>query len=109
MNPLEKFQCLVCGKEMEITHKIKYVDHFCSTQEDHHFSWRIVGGNLAKLRIRFQDGNERLCLKVHYDENYSEVWTGAKSERLRINQIIEPNFQDIEKLKNKLRTILVFS
>lgn len=109
MNPLEKYQCLVCGKEMELHHKISYIDHSCGKQDDHHFSWRLVEGNMVKLRIRFQTGKERLCLKIHYDEKYSEVWTGGKSERIRINQIIIPNFEDIEALKNKIRMCLVFS
>lgn len=109
MNPTEKYQCLVCGDEMQMAHFIKYVDHVCKKHDDHHFSWRLMNDSLAKLRIRFQTGSERLCLKVHYDEKYSEVWTGGKSERIRINQIIIPNFEDIEKLKNKIRTILVFS
>lgn len=113
MNPLEKYQCLVCGDEMQVAHFIKYVDHVCKKHDDHHLSWRLVDQDghpfLTKLRIRFQTGSERLCFKVHYDEKYSEVWTGGKSERIRINQIIIPNFEDIEKMKNKIRTILVFS
>jgi hypothetical protein len=109
MNPLQKFDCLICGREMDLNHKIKYIDHFCSTQDDHHLSWRLIGSNMAKLRIRFRDGKERLCLKIHYDEKYSEVWTDDESKRIQIGQIIVPNFQDIELLKNKIRTILVFS
>ena len=109
MNEFQNFNCLVCGKVMKINHQIAYIDHSCHTQDDHHFSWRIVNDKLAKLRVRFNEGRERLCLKVHYDEGYSEVWTGSKSVRLRVNQIIIPNFEDIEKLKNKIRTILVFS
>lgn len=109
MNVSQDFNCLVCNRVMKHEHQIAYIDHFCNTQDDHHFSWRIVHGNLAKLRIRFNEGRERLCLKIHYDEQYSEVWTDSKSVRLKINQIIIPNFEDIEKLKNKIRTILVFS
>ena len=106
---MEKFQCLVCNKEMEVAHKIAFIDHFCNKSDDHHFSWRIKDNRLLKLRIRFEDGKERLCLKVHYDESYSEVWSKAKSDnRIRINQIVIPDFSDIEKLKNKIRTLLVF-
>lgn len=111
MNVSEEFNCLVCGKTMKMEHQIAYIDYSCilSARDDHHFSWRIVHGNLAKLRVRFKDGHERLVLKIHYDEGYSEVWTTTESVRLKINQIIIPNFEDIESLKNKIRTILVFS
>ena len=115
---------------MRESNKIRYVDYFC-TQDDHHFSQRIRtswpnppgsgstelvngfyvpvwGREMVKLRVQFLNKHERLALKVHYDEGYSEVWTTAKSTRFKINQIVIPNFEDIEKLKNKIRTILVF-
>ena len=106
---MQNFDCLVCNKQMEMHHKIIFVDYSCNHSDDHHFSWRIKDNTLAKLRIRFQENNERLCMKIHYDEGYTEVWSKAKStNRIRINQIVVPNFEDIEKLKNKIRTLLVF-
>jgi len=104
---MEKFDCLVCNKEMEMHHKIMYIDYSCNRSDDHHFSWRIKDNRLVKLRIRFQDNSERLCLKIHYDEQYSEVWSKS-ANRIRINQVVIPNFQNIEVLKNKIRTMLVF-
>jgi hypothetical protein len=121
---MEKFNCLVCNCEMVINHKISYVDHFCNVDDDHYFCIRIVnlykvtstygeaektGEMMAKLYVKFRVGRERLNLKVHYDEKYSEAWSKSKTTvRLKINQIIIPDFTDIEKLKNKIRTILVF-
>jgi len=109
---MEKYQCLICGREMNESNKIQYIDYFC-TQDDHHFSRRIKnnwpGRQMVKLRIRFLKKHERLALKIHYDEGYSEVWTTAKSPRFRINQIVIPNFENIERLKHKIRTILVFA
>jgi len=94
---------------MEMYHRIAFIDYSCSHHDDHHFSWRIKDNTLAKLRIRFGQGREQLCLKVHYDEGYSEVWSKTKpNNRIRINQIIVPNFEEVDKLKNKIRTLLVF-
>ncbi len=94
---------------MELHHKITYIDYSCNRSDDHHLSWRIKDNNMAKIRIRFQHQNEMLCLKIHYDEKYSEVWSKANStNRIRINQIVPLSFEDIEKLKNKIRTLLVF-
>ncbi len=90
-------------------HKIAFIDYTCNTVNGHHFSWRIKDNTLVKLRICFNNDQERLCLKVHYDEKYSEVWTSGKSARIRINQIVPPDFSDIERLKNKIRMMLVFS
>lgn len=106
---MEKYQCLVCGSEMIENHKISFIDYVCNTNHDHHLSWRVKNDAMIKLRIRFNNKKEKLCLKVHYDESYSEVWNEACAEnRFRINQIVIPNFEDIEVLKNKIRTILVF-
>ena len=114
---MEKFDCLLCGKEMEIRHRISYIDYHCAMEADHHFAWRIakvlpleLNWQLLILRVKLMTGDENLYLKLHYDEGYSEVWSKDRTtERIKINSIIYPDFVDLEKLKNKLRTILVFS
>lgn len=116
---MQKYQCLVCGREMTEHHKIKFIDYSC-IRDDHHFSWRVVeewdqedytsrGKKVTKLRVRLGEGKNRMCLKIHYDEGYTEVWSTPLSSRIRIDQIIAPDFKDVEKLKNKIRTILVFA
>lgn len=116
---MQKYQCLVCGKDMEGFHKLAYEDHTCNKSNDHQLSLRIVNDfwmdgsiqmktpRMTKLRIAFY--RERLHLKIHYDDKYSEVWAKANSpHRIRINQIVTPDFSNIEKLKNKIKTLLVF-
>jgi hypothetical protein len=103
------YQCLICNADMEIHHMIKYVDYFCpKVANGHALTIRIKDHKMIKLRVFFNDGIERLGLKVHYDEGYSEVWTYFNSKKIRINQIVIPDFIDIEKLKNRIRTCLVF-
>ena len=95
-------------------HKIAYYDYTCNKQDDHQLSFRIVHNvmmdsrRMTALRIAFY--KERLHLKVYYDDKYTEVWAKVNSpNRIKINQIIVPDFSDIEKLKNKIRMLLVFS
>jgi hypothetical protein len=33
----DKHFCLVCGEEMELHHKIEYVDYACVKHDDHHY------------------------------------------------------------------------
>lgn len=119
---MEKFDCLLCGKEMEIRHRISHIDYHCTTEKDHHFAWRIANElstpgfsevqdrKILQLRVKLMTGEENLYLKLFYTEGYSQVWSKDRStERIKINSIIYPDFVDLEKLKNKLRTILVFS
>lgn len=116
---MEKYDCLLCGKQMEIRHRISYIDHYCTTEANHHFAWRIacvdtnapqLTWKILQLRIKLMTGEENLYIKIHYDKGYTEVWSKDRStERIKINSIIYPDLIDVEKLKNKLRTILVFS
>lgn len=110
---METLQCLVCGRDMMANNQIKYTDHYCSVAS-HLFVMRIRSSDhsLAKLSIRFNKSvlpEISLCLKVHYDEGYSEVWTTFDSLRIRINQIVVPDFSDLKKLRNKIRMLLVFA
>lgn len=116
---MQKYQCLVCNADMVMHHKISYEDHTCSQSNDHQLSLRIIQEDwldgsinmrtprLIKLRLAFH--KERLHLKVHYDQKYTEVWAKVNSpNRIKINQIVVPDFMDLAKLKNKIRTLLVF-
>lgn len=116
---MQKYECLVCGKEMHPHLKIAYEDHTCNSSADHQLSFRIVNDfwydgsiqmktpKMTKLRLAFY--KERLHLKIHYDDKYSEVWAKVNSpHRIRINQIVTPDFSNIDKLKNKIKTLLVF-
>jgi hypothetical protein len=107
---MEKHRCYVCNEEMRMEHKISYIDHYCVPRwDDHHLTIRFVNDKLIKMRLRFTEPDGRLHLKVHYDEGYSEVWGKPDSERIKIPQVIDVDFSDIPKLKNKIRTYLVFS
>jgi hypothetical protein len=107
---MEKYCCLICQREMDVLPKALYTDYHCRDQSDHHFAWRIRDNRMTKLRIRLTTPEENLYLKVHYDENYSEVWAHNRlTQRIRVDQIIVPDFGDMDKLKNKIRTILTFS
>ena|ERR1700735_1995578 len=107
---MQKYQCLVCGDDMEVHHMIKYVDHFCfKVSSGHVLTMRIKDHQMIKLRIFFNSGFTRLGLKVHYDEGYSEVWTYSNYPKIKINEIVVPDFMDIEKLKSKIRLCLMFN
>lgn len=109
---METLNCLVCGHEMASNNQIKYTDHYCTSNGSgsHLFVMRIRTSDhsLAKLTVRFVSRKETLCFKVHYDEGYSEAWTDFSSKRFRVNQIVIPDFTSSEKMKNKIRMLLVF-
>lgn len=108
---MEKCLCYICQQEMRVDDRINYHDHSCSPRwDDHHLSIRIKDGRMTKLRLRFNDENDkRLHLKVHYDEGYTEVWADAETAHIIINRLIDLDFSDLVKLRHKLRTYITFS
>jgi len=115
----DKF-CAICNKKMLFENKIKYVDYICISEE-HMYSIRFAEDtftnavNLTKMKVRL--GSKRAynyMLKINYDDGNSEVWVnnGDKLEEIpktRINQTFTPDLSNVEKIKNKIKTWLVFS
>lgn len=98
----------MCSREMKAHNEVVWSDYSCS-QDEHHFSYRVANHRMVKLRVRFGTGEHKLCLKVYYTEGVSDVWSRSKStHRIRINHIIVPDFSNLEKLKSKIKTCLVF-
>lgn len=120
--------CLICRQVMQFHKGIEHTDYYCGKNDNHHFCYRIVKEDLfieinndwsfseinktkmIKLRIRLLDEDgAAIRLKIHYDKGYSEVWKIANStDRVIINSIVIPDFNDMIKLKNKMKTFLVF-
>jgi hypothetical protein len=105
--------CPICKRELTKEHKIKHVDYHCyPPKSDHHYSEReTITGEKLKVKIRIGSGEDRLFLKVNYDESYSQVWTDPDDDdaRIRINHAFEPDVSDLDALRKKLRTYMVFS
>ena len=108
---MEKHTCPLCQKDLDIENKIKYIDYSCTTSDDHYFAKRIKGDEMIKMKVRFTDPDgEKLYFKINYDLGGSQVWTKSNDNiRTEIQSVFIPDFSDITKLKNKIRTYLVFS
>lgn len=105
---MEKLPCLICSRKTEPANIIMYTDHVCM-QKDHSLTYRVKNGVFVKIRVGFRSKGEQLHLKVHYDDGYSEVWTWNDLPRLKINQVVYTDFSDITKLKDKIKTLLLFA
>lgn len=85
-----------------------YTDYVC-WRDDHSLAYRVRGNVFVKIRIGFRGKGEQLHLKIHYDEGYSEVWTWNDLPRVRINQVVYTDFSNLDKLKDKIKTLLLFA
>lgn len=115
----DKF-CPICNKKMWTNDKIKYTEFSC-IQDEHTYACRYVEDtfnhviNMTKIKLRVGNKNNiSYYLKVNYDYGFSEVWSkdsASKKDvpRAKINQIVNIDFNDLEKIKTKIKTLLVFS
>jgi len=102
--------CPICNKKLTVQLMIQYNDYFCNAAKDHHFSERVVGEERKMVKFRVSSGKQRLYCKFDYGNGYSEIWEGAENaNRVRVEQVFEPNYSSVEGLVSKLRTYLVFS
>jgi hypothetical protein len=115
----EEKNCPICNKKMSVENKIKYIDYKCVTDE-HYYGVRIVEdtftNELRPLKVKIRLGDDKVksfLLKINYDEGFSEVWTrSGKTEsanRSRIEKVFTPDFSNMDKLLNKIKTYIVFS
>ena len=117
MHTFEEKKCPICQEKMIVESTPKHHDYICR-QDDHFYSIRMAesiktsGIELRKLKIKL--GNletEPQCffLRINYDEDTSEVWSSNNDSKNTIKQVFTPDFSNIPKLKNKIRTLLIFS
>ncbi len=103
-------RCPICKEKLSTQHMTDYVDYFCNAKDNsHHYSDRLVKGQKTMMKIRVTGPKDKLFLMVNYKDKYSEIWEGAESARIRVDQIVNPNYDDMEALANKIKTYLVFS
>lgn len=107
---MEKFNCPICQSELVLENKTKSKDYSCIS-DDHFYAHRVKENTITKLKVRFVEPNgNKLYFKINYDLGISEVWTKANdNRRTTIDTIFTPDFTDINKLKSKIKTYLVFS
>lgn len=105
-------KCPVCSKHMKpFPRGKKSIDYICSDGIEHHYSERIEKGKVIifKLRIGDDPSDKRLYLKVDIANHNSEIWQGVDSQkRIKIDDVITMH-PSLEKMKNKIQTLIVFS
>ncbi len=105
--------CPICQRALTKEGKNEEVDYHCyPPKSDHHYSKRVAStGELLKMKVRMGSGESRLYFKINYDQGFTQVWTDPDDDdaRIRINHIFEPDLTDLEALRQKIRTYMVFS
>jgi len=105
--------CPICHQPTQIDRDEKnFKDYICRTDVDKHvYMYRIVKDTMTQLKVRMtEEDGSKLYFKVLYDQDRSEVWTKTNdNERINIGKAFVPDFSDLDKLKVKIKTYLLFS
>lgn len=104
--------CPFCHLELKQEHKITHIDYHCYPPcKEHHYAMRVKDDNILMIKIRVSPRTRKIYLKIDYVNQYFEVWTPPDDviNRLRFDVVPKLNFDDLEKLENKLSTYLVMA
>lgn len=105
-------QCPICQNslsEEEVFHQSEEKDFVCH-KENHFFGARLKDNKPIALKLRLTDGKDKLYLRINYEANYSSIWTKADEPRpIKVPGVISSDFSDLDKIKRKIKTYLLFS
>lgn len=105
--------CPICNRKLtEDDHGKQYMDYHCfPPQSGHHYSKRIATDNsVLKVKVRLGSAEDRIFLKINFDEGFSEVWSDPDEDnRIKINHVWEPDLTDLDELRAKIKTYMLFS
>lgn len=114
---MEKHPCPICHRDLTMEHKISYVDYHCyPPATDHHYAKRLVHEAAVQVKVRYRDaGGKKFFFKIDYLTGTTEIWSAPsglvidKEDRVQINQILDTDFADKDKMIHKLKTYLTFA
>lgn len=105
--------CPICNQKLtpiNTPDALLYNEYRCR-QDDHFFTSRMKGDQILKVKVRLGSDatNDKLFLRVEYDKGTTEVWTKSYSDKVTISETMVPDFSDLKRLRNKIKTYLLFS
>lgn len=112
MSSIMNYVCPICHKNLFKSERQYFVgeDLECVVYSDHYFAGRISDEKFSLIKIRLNDGAHKLFMRVNFDDNISYFWTKQGDlNPIKINCAVQPDFSDLSKLKQKIKTYLLFS
>lgn len=117
-------RCPICDTTLRESHKPRpytsssypapnpthWTDYSCQYGINHSYSIRYLEEELVKTKIRLQEGNDKIFFLLHHQDDRLEIWTQpGQTNRVIIAGLFEPDFTDIVKLREKLKTYVTFA
>lgn len=110
-------KCKICDSEMlplkKVIKNITYYDFKCHEElMSHLFIERVLNDKVIILKARLSSEEEDIVFKIDFDNPRIEIWSDTSSDfpdSIIINTAFNPDFSDLNKLKLKIKGLIVFS
>jgi hypothetical protein len=98
--------------------KASYQDYICRNDIEHHtyiYRYDYHANQIDQIKLRFTEKNgNKIYFKAYVNQNRSEIWFRANDEnyyqnRIDIDCVLKLDFSDLVKLKQKLKSYIIFS
>lgn len=103
--------CPICQRLLKEDDGMKDVYNCFPSTDSHAYSVRLENDKPLIMKFRLSPGETKLYTRINFVDNFSEVWTrpGDPQSKIRINHAFLPDFSDLPKLEEKIKTYLLFS
>jgi len=104
--------CPICSNQLkeEPVFASQETDLICR-QEDHLLAKRMsAAGDLMIVKLRIKDGAHKFFAQFDYKDNTTSLWTKANERHpIKVPSIISTDLSNLDKIKQKIKTYLLFS
>lgn len=102
--------CPICHSSLIREDSLPEIVDLLCCQDDHFFGQRFNKENLIILKIRLKDDDKNLFVRLNYELNSCNIWIKADQIKpITLSHIIHLDYSNIDKLKQKIKTLLLFS
>lgn len=109
-----KDPCPICQEplELEINERLIELTEseviICNRIKDHIFIAQTSNQQPQIIKIKFNEDGKKLFLKLDFQNEEAFLWTKPNDLRPRRIPLFSPDYSNIPRLKQKLKTLLLF-
>lgn len=103
-------ECPICQATLKIDKFNNIIEEKCIANiEDHFYCTRSSKNDfISKQKIRLKDNEHNLVIVINHDQQTCEVWRDDDSKKISVPISFQADFSDLEKIKQKIKTYLLF-
>ncbi len=106
--------CPICQKPLELEVNERLVIQsgsevvLCNQLKDHVFIVQTLNKQPQIIKIKFNEDGKKLFLKLDFNNEQAFLWTKPNDPKPRMVPLFHPDYSNIPRFKQKLKTLLLF-